>query len=52
MSNTPTQIEEDEVRVAVRGLLRQANMYSMSHLQDPTSNINFGRSIVFLANAY
>ncbi|AYO21059.1 DUF4225 domain-containing protein [Vibrio owensii] len=48
MSNTPTQIEEDEVRVAVRGLLRQANMYSMSHLQDPTLQHQFREEYRFL----
>ncbi|EMG7547668.1 DUF4225 domain-containing protein [Vibrio alginolyticus] len=48
MSNIPTHIEEDEVRVAVRGLLRQANMYSMSHLQDPTVQHQFREEYRFL----
>ncbi|MFA0114347.1 DUF4225 domain-containing protein [Vibrio sp. 10N.261.46.E11] len=48
MSHTSEQVEEDGVRVAVRGLLRQANMYSMSHLQDPTSQHQFREEYRFL----
>ncbi|WP_235431358.1 DUF4225 domain-containing protein [Vibrio sp. VPAP30] len=41
-------MEEDEVRLAVRGLLRQANMYSMSHLSNPQIQHNFREEYRFL----
>ena len=41
MSKLKNEIEEDDVRLAVRGLLRQANMYSMSHLTNPAVQHNF-----------
>lgn len=48
MSKIKNEIEEDDVRLAVRGLLRQANMYSMSHLNNPTVQHNFREEYRFL----
>ncbi|GLT18889.1 hypothetical protein GCM10007938_26710 [Vibrio zhanjiangensis] len=48
MSKLKNEIEEDDVRLAVRGLLRQANMYSMSHLTNPAIQHNFREEYRFL----
>lgn len=48
MINSYKDLEDDEVRQAVRGLIRQANMYSMSHLNDPLLQHHFREEYRFL----
>lgn len=48
MINSYKDFEDDEVRQAIRGLIRQANMYSMSHLNDPLVQHHFREEYRFL----
>ncbi|WP_045424613.1 DUF4225 domain-containing protein [Vibrio jasicida] len=48
MINSYKDLEDDEVRQAVKGLIRQANMYSMSHLNDPLLQHHFREEYRFL----
>nr|WP_192957843.1 DUF4225 domain-containing protein [Aliivibrio wodanis]VVV06940.1 hypothetical protein AW0309160_04434 [Aliivibrio wodanis] len=48
MSISKTDMDDDEVNLAVRGLLRQANTLSMSHLKDPLLQHQFRSEYRFL----
>ena len=48
MSISRRDLERDEVRKAVDGLLNTANRYSITHLQDPLVRYYFKREYIFL----
>ena len=48
MSISRKDLERDEVRKAVAGLLNTANRYSVTHLQDPLVRYYFKREYLFL----
>ncbi|NRF26857.1 DUF4225 domain-containing protein [Vibrio coralliilyticus] len=48
MSKIDSQVSEEDVKKAVQGLLAQANMYSVSHLQDPMVQHEFREEYRFL----
>ncbi|WP_425628388.1 DUF4225 domain-containing protein [Vibrio neptunius] len=48
MSSSRGEITQDEVKMIVRGLLQQANTYSLTHLSDPTIQHEFREQYRFL----
>ena len=48
MSSNQSEISEDEVKMIVRGLLQQANTYSLTYLSDPTIQHEFREQYRFL----
>ncbi|NAW59500.1 MULTISPECIES: DUF4225 domain-containing protein [unclassified Vibrio] len=48
MSTLLKEMDDDEVKLAIRGLINQANMYSMSYLNDPLIQHQFREEYRFL----